>query len=227
MLDVIFSKSLITPLEIAKWVFVVLFVASTIGVIVGVYWEGDKFASDKDKQHRGWLLLLLSLAAETAFGVLIFAADGWISEIQSHEIATLETKLAPRELAKDQLDALSVVAKHFPGQQYWLSVAPGAEPAALMCSIKKVLNEAGWMRIKEFGTSLRLDPFCGDGEQVGVNFGSYVRLWIRPDAPESTQRAQSELTDVFKTDAVDVFAHKEPNPDMDKATIHVMIGAKL
>ncbi len=84
MLDAIFNTALIAPLEIAKWLFVLFFVASTIGVIVGVYWEGEKF--DKTKQHRGWKLLLRSLAAETAFGVLIFLSDGWIAEIQRAEI---------------------------------------------------------------------------------------------------------------------------------------------
>jgi hypothetical protein len=69
---------------------------STIGVIIGVYWEGDKFG--KDKQHRGWLLLLCALAAETAFGIMIFLTDGWISEIQRHEIIALEKQIAPRKI---------------------------------------------------------------------------------------------------------------------------------
>src|ERR1700692_151095 len=65
------GEIVVSALEVAKWVCVILFVASTVGVIVGVYWEGEKFG--KEKQHRGWLLLLACLAAETFFSVLIFA----------------------------------------------------------------------------------------------------------------------------------------------------------
>src|SRR5579872_4350879 len=64
-MDWMLGTSLLGPLEITKWLLVAFFVASTVGVIVGVYWEGEGFA--KDKQHRGWQVLLASLAAETAF----------------------------------------------------------------------------------------------------------------------------------------------------------------
>jgi hypothetical protein len=86
--------SLLDPLEWIKWVFVVAYVLSTIGVTVGVYWEGDQF--EKTKQQRGWRLLILSLAADTLFTILIFATDGWISHIQRQEIIALEKRLAAR-----------------------------------------------------------------------------------------------------------------------------------
>jgi hypothetical protein len=74
------SASLIFPLEIAKFVFFAVYVAATIGVVVGVYWEGEQFP--KEKQHQGWKLLVASLAIDTLFTVLIFGTDGWISHIQ-------------------------------------------------------------------------------------------------------------------------------------------------
>jgi hypothetical protein len=184
-------------------------------------------APHKRVEKLGEVLVILGVAGELALHIRSEQVEDKIKTAQRGEIIALQKKLAPRELTKDQLAALSEVAKHFTGQQYWLSVAPGAEPAALMCSIKKLLNEAGWIRIKDLGTSLRIDAFCGDGEQIGVNFASYVRLWINPDAPESTQKAHAELTGAFEAAAIDVFPHKEPNVVMDKAAIHVMIGAKL
>jgi hypothetical protein len=74
------STNLIVPLELAKLVFFVVYVAATIGVLIGVYWEGDQFP--KEKQQRGWTLLVRSLAVDTLFTILVFSADGWISTIQ-------------------------------------------------------------------------------------------------------------------------------------------------
>jgi len=62
------------------------------------------------------LLLLCSLAAETAFGVLIFLTDGWISEIQRHEISVLEKRIAPRELSEGQQKALGEALTAFSGK---------------------------------------------------------------------------------------------------------------
>src|SRR5271169_4433053 len=77
------STSLIVPLEIAKLAFFVVYVAATVGVIVGVYWEGDQFP--KEKQQQGWLLLVGALAVDTLFTILVFGTDGWISAIQRDE----------------------------------------------------------------------------------------------------------------------------------------------
>jgi len=121
------NPSLIFSLEIAKFVFFCVYVAATIGVIVGVYWEGEHF--DKATQQRGWRLLVGSLAIDTLFTVLIFGTDGWIGHIQRSEIIALEEKLAPRvPLNGAQISAIRLAAKPFAGQQYALSVGAGAEP---------------------------------------------------------------------------------------------------
>jgi hypothetical protein len=96
MLAATLSTVRVDQLEVAKWWLVGIYVLSTIGVIVGVYWEGHKFDSDAPKQERGWRLLLISLGAESLFGILIFASDGWINQIQRSEIISLEKMLMPR-----------------------------------------------------------------------------------------------------------------------------------
>ena len=82
-----FANALLTALEYAKWLFAVAYILSTIGVIIGVYWEGEQF--EKLKQQRGWRLLICSLALDTLFTILIFGTDGWISQIQRREIIAL------------------------------------------------------------------------------------------------------------------------------------------
>src|SRR6266480_2950888 len=94
------SASLIAPLEIAKLVFFAIYIAATVGVIIGVYWEGERFP--KEKQQRGWTLLVGSLAVDTLFTILVFGADGWISTIQRTEIISLESRLAARSLSDEQ-----------------------------------------------------------------------------------------------------------------------------
>jgi hypothetical protein len=69
-------------LEITKWIFAAAYVFSTIGVAVGVYWENEKF--EKAKQHRGWKLLIWSLAFDTlASATSITVAT---SSRMSHEV---------------------------------------------------------------------------------------------------------------------------------------------
>jgi hypothetical protein len=68
MVATVSSVSLLDWLEYAKWFCVAVYVLSTIGVIVGVYWEGEHF--DKAKQDKGWKLLLGSLSIDTFFSFL-------------------------------------------------------------------------------------------------------------------------------------------------------------
>jgi len=61
------NPSSLDAIEGVKWVGVVAYVLSTVGVTVGVYWEHDKFP--KPKQVRGRRLLIWSLALDTFFTI--------------------------------------------------------------------------------------------------------------------------------------------------------------
>jgi hypothetical protein len=54
----------------------VVCVAATVGVILGVGWEDEAFS--KKRRHIGWLLLLFSLGLETFLTIALFAADSEI-----------------------------------------------------------------------------------------------------------------------------------------------------
>jgi hypothetical protein len=137
------STSLIAPLEIAKFVFFVSYVAATIGVIVGVYWEGDQFP--KDKQQRGWTLLVRSLAADTLFTVLVFGTDGWISAIQRQEIIALTgigNAIAPRGV---DVNELTNELKDQPRLPVDILYTPGDSDSYLLAnSISFGVVNAGW-----------------------------------------------------------------------------------
>ena len=61
------NPSSLDAIEGVKWVGVVAYVLSTVGVTVDVYWEHDKFP--KPKQVRGRRLLIWSLALDTFFTI--------------------------------------------------------------------------------------------------------------------------------------------------------------
>jgi hypothetical protein len=111
-----FTSSLLHPLEYIKWLLATLYVLSTIGVTIGVYWEGEQFK--KAKQQRGWRLLIWSLALDTLFTILIFGTDGWISQIQQREIIALETRLAARALSDEQATAIKKRLETFADQTF-------------------------------------------------------------------------------------------------------------
>jgi glutamine synthetase len=225
MLDAIFSKSLIGPLEIAKWVFVVLFVASTIGVIVGVYWEGYKFA--KDKQHKGWLLLLKSLAAETAFGVLIFLSDGWISEIQSHEIISLETKieqlLTHRSLTAEQKSRISAALSSYPPGDFITVTIADDEAWTFVMEIAKTLTTAGWKwRSCAEGGLGALQPLDGRPASC-ASILDHIEIQSSPDQ----EKLASALADAIKEPSIIGMAdiRLTPNPKLNNRLI-IMVGSK-
>jgi hypothetical protein len=138
------STSLIVPLEIAKLAFFVAYVVATIGVIIGVYWEEERFP--KEKQQRGWRLLIGSLALDTLFTIFIFGTDGWIGSIQRAQIILLEARLAPRTLTPAAMTRVADKLKQFGPQSYDLSVPPTLEPGS---NLQNVLlgvlsNQLGW-----------------------------------------------------------------------------------
>lgn len=153
MPTILVSTSLIFPLEVAKFVFFVVYVAATIGVIIGVYWEGEKF--DKKTQHRGWLLLVTSLAIDTLFTILIFGTDGWISQLQKSQIsealnraANAETTLAEyrkqRLLTQGQKNRIARVTKDFPSVTFVAYMVPEQEPWTFVLDIASALRAGGW-----------------------------------------------------------------------------------
>jgi hypothetical protein len=137
------SSTLLTILEWAKWISSGGYVLATIGVLLGVYWEGEHFP--QQTQQRGWRLLLLSLALDTFFTLSIFAADGWISQLQRREIVALQIQAAPRVLTSEQISNIVAALKPFGSQTYDLSIPPTLEPGSgLVSQLIGTLRQAGW-----------------------------------------------------------------------------------
>jgi hypothetical protein len=207
------STSFIAPLEIAKNVFFVVYVAATIGVIVGVYWEGEQFP--KEKQQRGWTLLVRSLAIDTLFTILVFGADGWISAIQRSEIITLESRLAARSLSNDQ--AAEIVSRlnrfhdiSFQIIPYWQN----KESLSIADRIADILMSAEWTlnNPKSF-TAL-----------LGVITGVYVAT--DKGANQEAKDAAWALVEALNANGIEALLdaeHDNPNPTN---TIDMKVGIK-
>jgi hypothetical protein len=182
MLAMLSNSELIGPLEVAKFLFSAVYVAATIGVIVGVYWEREEFP--KEKRDRGWRLLVRSLAVDTLFTVLILGTDGWIGSIQRAEIIALEMRLAPRILSDAQLLRIVKTVAPFAGQEfqiftYWDS----KEPMNLTNQIGNALlsSEAGWKFIK---------PASGSWLMGGMEG---IQIFAHPDADKVAKDASAAL----------------------------------
>jgi hypothetical protein len=205
------STSLIFPLEIAKFTFFVVYVAATIGVIIGVYWEGDQF--DKETQQRGWLLLVRSLAIDTLFTVLIFGTDGWIGHIQRNEIVALENRLAARVLSDVQITEMKRVLSQFNGQQFVIDAYAVKEVSSLGVQIAVALTDAGWKGSPQPPNSFLRSITAG------------VAIFVDDEAPETTKAAARKLAELLNGD--DIAADEYPrNIPTDKAVIGIQVGIK-
>jgi hypothetical protein len=193
------QNALLNVLEGAKWVFVGAYVLSTIGVTVGVYWEGDQFP--KEKQHRGWRLLICCLAADTFFTIMVFGIEGWVGHIQRNEIIALETRLASRSLSVVQVAAIVEKTKPFAGQvfetiPYWKN----PESLFIGNEIAGTLIKAGW-------TIDQPKVFTG---LFGVITG--VLVGYDKGAPEKTVSAAKELAAALNDNGLTADTDENNNP---------------
>ena len=92
----IFSSLEESRLELLRDAILVVYVAATVGVILGVGWEDEAFS--KKWRHIGWLLLLFSLGLETLLTIGLFAADSEIIGRQRKEIEKTTKELASYRL---------------------------------------------------------------------------------------------------------------------------------
>jgi hypothetical protein len=201
----------IETLEGAKEALIWLYVLSTIGVIVGVYLEGERFS--EPTKLLGWRLLLWSLSAETLFGILIFAADGRISRIQRDDIIALETKLAPRILSNQQSAAVAHGLKSFGGQEFTVA-SFGGEAFSLASRITEVLKKADW---KYFEPEMQLLPMAGT---IGI------QVWVHPDSGRITKAAEALVEELNgKSIEAALLKHHPQSPKDNR--IEVIVGSKF
>jgi hypothetical protein len=115
------------------------YVLATCGVVIGVYFERKKFSASTN--DRGEKILLVSLATELLFGVLIFVVDARISTIQDNEIIALEERMAPRVVT----DADRAAIGSLRGKVRAVSVisSPDVEPAMFSAQLQEAFFEAG------------------------------------------------------------------------------------
>jgi hypothetical protein len=99
--NTIFSMAFLSDvdwLESVKGLCIWIYVAATAGVLLGVYWENDRFP--KETQEYGWDVLVKSLATELFVGFIIFSIDGRIGTVQRNAIIDLQRTIAYRVIDK-------------------------------------------------------------------------------------------------------------------------------
>jgi hypothetical protein len=202
-------------LEVAKVVFFAVYVAATIGVIVGVYWEGDRFP--KEKQQRGWSLLIRSLAADTLFTILIFGTDGWIGQIQRVEIISLEERLLPRDLTIAAISHIEKKICPFGPQQIDLVTVEFSEILFLQ-ELSQIWRVCHWTNIGEETPKLL-------EEASGV-----TGIHIRFDAARASEfgSVSAALATALMDEGIEATAEPVPSggSTLNREHIHIIIGSK-
>jgi hypothetical protein len=207
------SINLIAPLEISKLLFFIVYVAATVGVIVGVYWEGDQFP--KEKQQRGWTLLVISLAFDTLFTILVFGSDGWISAIQRSEIIALESRLAARTLSDAQVAGMRSKLGRFADQSFQIiTYWQNKESLSIAERIADALIGAGW----------KIDQPKSFAALLGVVTGVYVS--IDRGTAQVTREAELALVEALNVNGIEAMAdHETENPNPTNK-INMSVGIK-
>jgi hypothetical protein len=121
------------------WILLAGAIAAEFAVAAGIVLE-----SPKEKGWREWLGLVLvfgGVVVSAVFTISLFMFDEGISRGQKDKIITLETRLAPRVLTKEQVDAILTLR----GNVRAVSVlsSPDIEPTMFSAQLQEILFEAG------------------------------------------------------------------------------------
>jgi hypothetical protein len=76
-------------LSLVKLISFALYTAATVGVVVGVYLESEKFSAAT--KERGWKLLVISLAQEIFLAIIIFSLDWEVSRRQGLKVSEINS----------------------------------------------------------------------------------------------------------------------------------------
>jgi hypothetical protein len=208
-----------------NWPHAILIAGTIVGgalVGLGVVLEAPKIISIPVAA------VFVGVVFEAACTLLLFGFDEGISSAQLSKIISLETKLAPRFLSKPQADALIATAKRFPGQQYALSVAPGAEPLALLCQLHGILQEyAGWKLHAPVVAALATTTDCIDHPVAALNFGSGIHLVFKFESNGQTKSAVDSLTATLAAAGLEAHSGLDNTNIPETNLINLIVGAKL
>lgn len=236
MASLIFSQLGIDQLEWLKaWVLIPLYVTSTVVVIFGVYLERDKFP--KESQDIGWRMLLIALAAETLWGILIFSADGQISSLQRGTIKTLEARLvvleSPRTFSPSPQFA-SVGKRYLVGKEFDLAAENEFEPMKLALAIRPQLLTIGMIERLSNAANHWSPPNGGlpIGEIIrpGIAVRSCDNKIAEPNRPTPARILGALLSDSgLGSKEAPIFIEPADADDCAKApdVLHVEVGQKI
>jgi hypothetical protein len=196
---------------------------AAIACACGIVWE-SRGGNLQEITHK---LVVWGVVAEVVFSVTLFLSDEIVSAGQLVKIFALETELAPRKLTKEQADFLIQKASAFAGQQYLLSVAPGAEPEALLCQLHGILHQyAAWVQHPPYA-SITIGTDCIDRPNVGVNFASGIHIRFRQGSPPQVSCAADAVAQALRAAQLEVYSEFDDTNVPESNTISIMVGAKL
>lgn len=134
----------------------------------------------------------------------------------------LEKYRAPRAVSSEQQTAIVMALQRFAGQKYALSVAPGIEPARLLCILDGVLRRAGWVQQPAIG-SITVGTDCGT---AALNSLSGIDARRGLNATPETIAALNALGEALAPTDAAVRLATDPINNLTTDVIILMVGAK-
>jgi hypothetical protein len=120
-----------------------LLIAANVIVLMGVYFERDKF-SEATKDF-GWKALLVGLAGEILFAALLWGVDTGISNSLRTELLEVRQRTADRDITPDEMKVVTAKLTKFSGQPAKIVVFPvNFESVWIAGTIYGILLDAHW-----------------------------------------------------------------------------------
>jgi hypothetical protein len=221
IVSAIFSRPGISIIEFSKWLaFVPAFVLATIAVVVGLYWESEKFIPTVQK--RGKKLLLVALIIEAVSGGLTIGSDGIISQSQER---TVEQMLSHRILSREQREQISSTLAPYPAGDFFTFTDPEDEPWGFVMDIAATLTKSGWVWrpcTNVINGSFPMQPLDGRPASCST-IASGIEIHASPDF----EKLAGELADAIREPSVIGMDNVQVilNPRLNNRLI-IIVGSK-
>jgi hypothetical protein len=178
------------------------------------------------------ILVVMGVAVEAAFTIVLFVFDEGISaaqkstiEAEQSKIIALEKQIAPRDLLPEQQKTVADKIRSFSGMHFDLSMTTELEPMRLLDKIEDALRLGEWIESPYSGSVASFNRV--NRPNVGVrNVAGVWVLYPKPSGPTYEKAAKALREALDSEGIVGSFITIDPGGPGDLNAIHVWVGEK-
>ena len=208
------------------WFHAVLIAGSVIaGITVGagIIFEGKNY-SERTHRIAVWLVIV-GVAVRSFCTIVLFVGDEALSGAQQDKIITLETKIAPRNLSIEQMQAIANAIQPFNGMHFDLSVTQEIEPLRLLDKVEDAITLGGWIEQLDKSPVSHFDRMNKSMVGIRTVLGVWV-LYPQKSGPEFERAAKALRDALDKQNLTGSFLAISGDEPYNLDAIHVWVGGK-